>query len=81
MGQIISKSSLQWEKEIWNPKSNEFEIKSNAVRRNKHVQKLWPPPPADVILGLLLLPSFFSHQGRGRPNTSAIVTPPDGTSS
>lgn len=56
---IISKSSLQRQKQIWNPKSNEFEMKSKAIKRNKHVQKLLPPPSAYAILELLLLPSFF----------------------
>lgn len=45
MGQIIiSKYSLPREKQIWNPKSNEFEIISKAIKRNKQVQKLHQLP-------------------------------------
>lgn len=62
---IISKFSLQREKQIWNPKSNESEI-SKAIQRNEHVQKSLIPPFTYVILELSFLPSFFSHPGQGQ---------------
>lgn len=67
MGQIsISKFSLPREKQSWNSKSNELEIKSKAIKRNKHAQEWLPPPPVYVILELLFLSVFFSHPGQGQ---------------
>lgn len=50
---IMSKSSLQREKQIWNLKSNEFKIKSKPINRNQHRQKFLPSPSACEILELL----------------------------
>ena len=61
---IISKSSLQREKQIWNPNPNELGIERKAIKRNKHVQKLQPPPSTYEILELFFLPSFISHLGQ-----------------
>lgn len=67
MGQIIiSKASLQREKQIWNPKSDELEIKSKATKRNKQVLKLIPPPSAYVVPEPPFLPSFLSHPRQGQ---------------
>lgn len=79
MGQIIiSKSSLQREKQIWNPKSNELEIKNKAIKRNKHVQKLQPPPSAYPMLELFFLPNFISPPGQRQGGHHGFVTSPDG---
>ena len=79
MGQIIiSKFSLQREKQIWNSTSNEFEIKSKALKRNKHVQKLLPPPSVYIILELLFLPVFSPHPGQGQAEHFRVVTTPFG---
>ena len=75
---IISKSSLQREKQIWNPKSNELEIKNKAIKRNKHVQKLQPPPSAYPVLELFFLPSFISYPGQSQSGHHEFVTSTDG---